>query len=262
MAGKKAQYSLAAVAAILLAAGALILILPGVRSLAERKLELGLASLEARLEQATGLDFEFSPPLLVDSSLLRIGDILIMNPADPTRKAVSAESLELKLDLWSLLRKKPAEIIRKITIRNLECDIDLARDADIISRIGSILSSPGGSAFPEIVADVFSASLSLRDSGGSRYELSSGEIQVSTLSGAVDLISPEALFFFSDISIGASSLFVSASPDLSSADFRMKAALSSPGLRIKEQGVRGRYREGGIEVELEGVKGVKGKLRY
>ncbi|MHB0897580.1 MAG: hypothetical protein ACYC1A_08540, partial [Spirochaetales bacterium] len=274
MARKSAKLALAVVLAIAFAGMLVAYAAPRVRSFANKRVESAVASLQDTVYSISGLRLGYGYAILSSSNHVEIRDIeLFQETADgyaiSRRKVLSIADLDLRVDFWAAMFGKPQDIINEIAIKGLNLDLILPADATIYEKISSYLASQPAGELPHLTLDIADASLSIQDAGKGRYSSSISSLQISTISGSVELVASTALFFASLPALGPDELFLQATTAKAamSSDFATLSATaglsgSFGGVSIAEQVVSLSKIGEWVELRLGSGKGLEGVVRY
>ena len=274
MARKSAKLALAVVLAIAFAGMLVAYAAPRLRSFANKRVESAVASLQETVYSLSGLRLGYGYAALSSSSHVEIRDIeLFQETADSyaisRRKVLSIADLDLRVDFWAAMFGKPQDIINEIAIKGLNLDLILPADAAIYEKISSYLASQPAGELPHLTLDIADASLSIQDAGKGRYSSSISSLQISTISGSVELVASTALFFASLPALGPDELFLQAttakaamSPDFATLSATGNFSGGMGGVSIAEQVVSLSKIGDWAELRLGSGKGLEGVVRY
>ncbi|HWR11623.1 MAG TPA: translocation/assembly module TamB domain-containing protein [Rectinemataceae bacterium] len=274
MARKSAKLAMAAVIAVFVAGILAVGIMPRVQKLADKRVEAAIGSLQDTVFSMAGLRLGYGYAVLSASNRVSIHDIeLFQETSDDysilRRKVISAGDLELRIDLWAAVFGKPADIVKEISVSDLSVDLKLPDDMSVFDNINAYLASQPAGEMPRLTLDIGNASVAVRGGADEKYSASIASLQVSTLSGQMEIVAPTMLIFASVPARGDEEFFLQASMVKASlpSDFSgLSASLGLSGrygaIALAEQGLSLRKVGEKYELKMSGGKGLDGALRY
>ena len=274
MARKNAKLALAVVLAIAIAGILVAYAAPRVRSFANKRVEAAVGSLQETVYSITGLRLGYGYAVLSSSSRVAIREIeLFQETADEyavsRRKVLSIADLDLRIDFWAAIFGKPQDIINEIAIKGLALDLVLPADQAIYERISSYLAGQPAGELPHLTLDIADAAITVHEAGNGRYSSSISSLQISTISGSVEVVASTALLFASLPAFGSDELFLQAttakaamSPNFATMSATAGISGSLGGVSIAEQVVSLSKIGEWVELRLGSGKGLEGVVRY
>ncbi len=274
MARKSAKLAWAVIIAVLVAGILAVYTVPRVRKYADRRIETVISSLQDTVFSITGLRLGYGYAALSSSSRVSIHDIeLFQETADDysvlRRKVISAGDLELRIDLWAAIFGKPADIIREIRVSAISIDLEFPDDFSIYNNISKYLADQPAGEMPRLSIDLSDISIGIRDGERGKYGASISSLQVSTISGLLELVAPSAIVFASVPAAEAQEVFlqvtmarVSMPSDSSGLTASLGLSARYGTMTLAEQKIAIAKSGEKFELKLGNGNGLEGVLRY